>query len=552
MIHVRRLRLRGLIAHEDTSLQFPPRGVVLITGPNRAGKSSCIDAVAVALWGKTLRGTEPWRPNAEEAFVELETPELLVRRKRRGAPSWRFMGEAAAAHPTKTKAQADLRQLVGDLDLWRKTSVFRSEDAGVFTRATDGERKRLIEALLRLERYDAGLKACRTDLQAVERELDHQRTELRVGRERQDGLLRSIQDLEAMRRPIPAEAPGQNPDELKTLIARLTELGRGADQDLQDVRAQVRLMTRSIADVKQRLAVSERELQRLDRDACPSCGQSIPEHLRNQAKADVDRTANEVTAELQGVEADLTRQIDLEAELSTERDALQAKLAQARADLRMAEERARLRVRLEQEQANLETGIAQRRQEAETNGAKLAELGQQVVVAQQRVAELEAVERVLGLEGVRVQLLGRALSAIEGMANGWLAKLGWDGLAISLKPYAETGAGVRDRISFELHGAGAGFGYQAASAGEKRRVDSAIMFALADFVAAAHGTAPGTIFADEIADSLDTDGIGRMATVLRELAQDRVVVVVSHNQELQSVLGPDLHLRIADGKLQRT
>ena len=58
-MNVHEIRLTGFMSHDDTAVALPDRGLVVLTGDNGAGKSSLIEAVAVALWGKTLRGTDP-------------------------------------------------------------------------------------------------------------------------------------------------------------------------------------------------------------------------------------------------------------------------------------------------------------------------------------------------------------------------------------------------------------------------------------------------------------------------------------------------------------
>jgi exonuclease SbcC len=58
-VNVKKIYMRAFMSHESTTVDLPPRGVVVVSGPNGAGKSSLVEAVSVALWGKSLRGSSP-------------------------------------------------------------------------------------------------------------------------------------------------------------------------------------------------------------------------------------------------------------------------------------------------------------------------------------------------------------------------------------------------------------------------------------------------------------------------------------------------------------
>ena len=175
-IAVRQIELRDLMIHEHTTIDLPERGIVLVTGPNGSGKSSLIEGVAVALWGKTLRGTPAWVDGAKTSLSRTKLASgLCVDRFRagsRGRVELDFYQDGAKDHArrifeTTSKAQDALEDIVGPFDVWRRGHVFSSADAAHFSLASDAERKRLLESMLGIDNFDHALEECRADLREV-------------------------------------------------------------------------------------------------------------------------------------------------------------------------------------------------------------------------------------------------------------------------------------------------------------------------------------------------------------------------------------------------
>ena len=174
-----------------------------------------------------------------------------------------------------------------------------------------------------------------------------------------------------------------------------------------------------------------------------------------------------------------------------------------------------------------------------------------VKTASKELAVLKAVEQVLGLRGVRAHVLGRALTGVAHMANVWLGRIAGEGLTLRLTPCVEKkGGGTTDAIGLEVDGAGGGYGYRAASGGERRRIDVALLLALSEVAAAAHGREPGLLVFDEVFDALDDDGVHAVAEVLGELAQERQVLVITHSKTLAEQVPATMRLRVAHGVVE--
>lgn len=541
MIHVRTIRTAAFMGHSEVDLELPDSGVVVITGPNGAGKSSIVEAVAAALWGKTLRGTPWWGEGGELATVRVETDRVIASRERDGSKinsvRWGLSSSKLRDFETATKAQEELDPLVGPLDTWRRAAVFSSQDLLTFSLATDGERKRLLEGMLGLDVFDRGLVACRSEVSAVKTkaaEIDR-----KVGRRA------ARLEVERKRLADAGEALGEEPPAADLAeLDRVVRLGKAAREDRRRAAESASATRAFITGLENAKAAAERRLEELaELEDCPTCGQSLDDDARallgktarnNLAKTNALPKARET---LEAAEAEVE-------ELDDELEVLRSRLEELRraADLRRSwEERA---ARQGEKADEIRAVVAELEADLET-------LGHESKVAAEELATLAVVEKILGLKGVRTHVVARAVSGLENVANAWLDRL-LPGVSVAMR----AGAGGQGRaktsstIQLEVNGLGNGGQYRACSGGERRRVDVAVLLALAEVRAAAAGTVPGTMFFDEVFDTLDADGIAAVAEALREIAGDRCVVVITHAEELADELEAVARIAIADGRIE--
>lgn len=545
----------GSYSSEAVSVDLPDRGLVVVTGANGAGKSSIVEAVATAMWGKSLRGTALWG-EAEVGAVTVDSDLVSARRwhsaKGRTSLAWELVDPAElsiarlrgsetgdAEHENTTKAQARLEAVVGDFDVWRRTSVLSSADAAHFALATDSERKWLLEQVLGLDRFEQAHAACRNDLKAALTRRAGLERDVEVARASLDG---ARQNSERAEEALKASPEPEDEGDLRTRQDRLAAAARDNAAILRDVRDRQGTLTREEAEATVDVRQAKAEVARFQSGNCPSCGQGT-RHLHVAAERELATVEQRARAALSAVEA---AKASLRAELhelEEERDQLAQALADARAALAGHQQAADLH-----RAAVGAADAAMRRLEdwTEKNGTAASALRQHA----DESAELEMCEQVLGMRGVRATMLDRALGAIQQQANAWLRRLAFPG-SIRLSSVTELKTGkVVDAISLEVEGTGGGK-YRGSSGGERRRIDVALLLGLAEVASAARGGIRGTLFADELFDALDKEGIAAASQALADLSRDRPVVVVTHNSELAEQLPAALRLHVEAGSVVR-
>ena len=115
--------------------------------------------------------------------------------------------------------------------------------------------------------------------------------------------------------------------------------------------------------------------------------------------------------------------------------------------------------------------------------------------------------------------------------------------------YKTRPGGKRDAISLEIQGLGDGNGYKSLSGGQRRRVDVSILLGLAELGQTTTHSTPGTVFFDEVFDSLDEEGVSLVGNVLEEMAEERAVVIISHAPEFVEGLSVHAHIRVSEGQV---
>lgn len=540
---IHKIELVNFMSHDETTIVLPDTGFVSITGKNGAGKSAFVEAIAMGLWGKSLRPKwTPWRKD-QHGRVTIQVGNLEVVRTWTGKSKrlkWRHAEEEWSTFETPTKAQNALNSYVGDFDVWKRTSVFSSSDASLFTMATDLERKKLLESLLGLSWFDDALKLCRVDLNATRRamsRIEGEMNQLKLAADvAKDGERAAREFLESDEGPT-------DTDEADAKYQKLDAQKDKADEQLQAINRKVREMQNQLRD-------SEREVESLrDKiesmgDKCFSCGQKISATIKkSMAKQlkDLDDNHTDLKDELSGELEDLE---DEARSLFQMREEIAEELNEVKAIFRDARIAEKQRAKYEQALANAESRVKE-------VFDKCFDLEEQLDDKQTEVAELEDVEKILGVRGVRAQVLGSVLGSIETIANLWLSRF-HDELEISLKEYSESKTGnTTDAISLEVSGASDESGtYLGASGGERRRIDIALLFALAE-VAIGSKVQNGMtfLFFDEVFDSLDDDGVAVVINSLREISDEMQVMVVSHAHVEQMDNMCDLALRVDNGKV---
>lgn len=503
------------------SVVLPECGLVLVEGQNGTGKTSLlVDGPAVACWDETTRPargadsrrTVPaWRQDGQDGHVELRArfapgadPITIKRARSKGRTLVQWTG--SPTFDTASKAQPSLDRLVGPFLAWRRSCCFSNSDAIRLSIAsmTDGQLKRLIEQLLGCD-FEAAAKLCAADLKTAERQASRQEAALAAA------------VTEARIRAEHAEAAAAARDgghETELLADQTPALERritATRELLEEERATQQAALRRVLEVQHQAEDAAARVRLLESGACPTCARPFP-------RGEVRPLLIELSRDLAGFKHEAARREAARAASATEIAELDQQLQQLTRSAAKARELLAASRAQQQAAATADARLAEARAALTAARQALVEAESQKKVAATAVSTLAAVATVLGLKGPRAGIVASALCTVEEAANDWLARLALGNMRIAL----QSG-------DMEVEGAGLGYGYPAASDGEKRRIDLALWRGIAELSPRHRGS---TLLLDEPLDGLDQPGREAAASALERLSADRCVVLITHDEQL--------------------
>lgn len=575
---IHRLHLRNFACHEDTSLELPRRGLVLVRGRNGSGKSSIINACLQAMWGETLRrGHDPWIDGVAGAVVVgTSLGEFECAHSKSNKESYAYCLPPSGAMQradTPTKTRRAIAEVVGSAEDWRRLHVLTSADAGIVD-ATDAQRKDIIERALRLSRFAPAYDAALKQEASSEREVFKLRTRVQFIRAQLPAMRARVDGMEPAPEPERPDLPGLlaepalDPAEVLELEARLRQLEEAEPEELRQNRESLAQLHRTRAGLVRIDQDADTELARLRSGACPTCAREF--EAPEQRIAQLEGGSVYRQAEIESYDASIQR---MEQVVREGLAAWREDVVRSRGDLewlrRRVAERAAVQQVYDAQVVAYETRAAahaeylqryeeqarKAREELEREEAALFDADAELFDAESALARDAAITKTLSPAGFRARVLAGALDAITQRANHYLGLM-CPGVTAQLLPYRDLASGgTNGDISLVIRCSnprafGGGKGYAGASGGERRRIGVAIMLALSEVADAASTREPGTLFLDEILDAVDADGIPLVVAAVREIARTRCVVLITHLDSIGRDAGADVRWQVEGGKVE--
>ncbi len=576
---------------------------------NGAGKSFLFDGPAWALFGRCIRekytGDAVVRLGAKGGCsVEVEViggkNKIKVIRYRKHPTNvnhvYLYVNGKNRSRGTDPATTLAIEQLIGmDFTSFCNSVAFGvREDVKTFFSATDKDRKKVLERILGLERYAQAERVARQRLKALgERtsELELQRltlqtvltekrallAELGLAEETEDVVFKvALTRLAARRFRARLKKLGKERADLELEVAAEESKYEGAvaawevahtlyntqslqlNQDRAALQHEAGQLKAQLAAAKSKAA----KFKKLAGKKCPECEQMLTPARAQAFGKDYAEHTKDV-----GVDLKATR---YKIELVVEQiDALEAPPQPGvPKELALVQEEFQEAVGAYHEvekQADVEDARAQEMQDAhervtvQTKGltaeiekasSELASTEKEYLQAKKRSDDLEFWVDGFGNQGLKSFLIEAEIPQINKVASFYAQQLLGIGAVVRLTATKalKTKDVVREKLTVEGEIPGCTKSYAGASKGQKKRMDLSLLLAFRELVATRQVRAFEQLFADEIFDGLDRTGAESICELLREVAADCPVALVTHDSRIKPIADRLVIVRHVNGK----
>lgn len=167
--------------------------------------------------------------------------------------------------------------------------------------------------------------------------------------------------------------------------------------------------------------------------------------------------------------------------------------------------------------------------------AELVALDADKSVLEHELPMLEFCVEAFGPKGIRSFIFENSLPFITERANYYSTYLTGGTIQIEISPTTttKTTGSVKEKISVTATNSIGSEVYGSNSDGERRRVDVCIILALQDLIASRASKPWKLMIFDEIVDALDQTGIQNLLDMLKALAEDTAIYIISHSSDLK-------------------
>ena len=549
MITFETIRWKNFLSTGDqwTEIDFCESPSTLIIGNNGAGKSTMLDALCFALFGKAFRKiNKPQLVNSineksckVEVIFSIGKDEYRVFRGIKPNVFELYKNNKLVDQDAATKdTQKYLEQSVLKLNFKSFTQVviLGSSTFVPFMQLTAAHRREVIEDLLDIQIFSNMNTLLKDRVRTAQGQSNDCGHMLRLTKEKVDSqqkLIDSLTEVNQNRQEEKQERYDKN-------IGRINELQEKhklkkeeticLEEQMGDIEPQkkfVRKLRQSQSDKKSELKLIAKDLKFFkDHDTCPTCSQDIGGLFKQEKVSTMSKSGKLLAKEIEG----FTKDIEEAVEVVTKMEETSAKLYEVRSDT-TAFEREIVRVEMEnlqiaKEITELQQSTPNIDQEEEILFGFQKEYNsteKDCSAVSQQLDEFQVVSSLLKDSGIKSQIIKKYVPIFNQLINKYLQSMDF---FVNFTLDEEFNEVIKSRFRDE-------FSYASFSEGEKQKIDLALLFTWREVARMKNSVATNLLILDEVFDSsLDASGTGELLQILRSLGNGTNVFVISHKGDI--------------------
>ena len=551
MIYFEKLRYKNFLSTGNTfnEINFEESPTTLVIGQNGAGKSTMLDALAFALFGKPHRKISKGQLvnsiNQKGTMVEVEFRIGSQKYKIvRGIKPNKFEvwvnGNMVNQNSHAKDYQSMLEKNIIKLNhkSFHQIVVLGSSSFVPFMQLTSQARRDVIEDLLDINMFSKMNSLLKEKIALTKEYITNNGHEIDLINTKINGQKRLISELVSVNaqqrrqkektieeHTARAAAIAETSEELSGNIDRLLPT---TQKDIESNQKKREKLVDYSRDFKGKLKEYKRQAKFFtDNEHCPTCDQSVEEAHRKEKIATAESKASTVSEALKDVDAKikdqdatlevLKEQIDIVMEWQKELVGFSAESATLHKNISA----------LQKEIANLKEGdgdLQGANEELQNFRDGKEKLQEEKYHLNTEYSYQQVTAELLRDQGIKSKIIKQYLPVINQLTNQYLQTLDFFVHFDLDESFSET---IRSRHRDA-------FSYDSFSEGEKQRIDLSLLFTWRQIAKMKNSVATNLLILDETFDSsLDAEGVDNLMKILYTLGEDTNVFVISHKGELE-------------------
>jgi len=546
LILFKKLRWKNFLSTGNifTEIDLNKHNTTLIVGENGAGKSTMLDALTFALFGKPFRSIKKGQLintiTQKGMRVEVEF-DIGVNRYKivRGLKPVTFevyqndemLNQSAEMRDYQEHLERNILKL--NFKSFCQVVVLGSASFVPFMQLPGGQRREVIEDLLDLQIFTTMNSLLKDKVANNNEALDQIANDQKVVTEKIKLVKEHLLEKQNNNEKIVAEKVNvieDTKDKIDAMAVKLTDVMNKAMElnkktvKKDEVTKLIQKMTKYRHQIEAKVALINQDVEFFkNHDHCPTCTQVIDEDLKTQKLEHKETELNEINNNLEL----LTKKFD---EAQTELDEIMqhsATISQLTLE----------KVQIESQISSLNKYVKQlereinhinQLQEADED-SKMEDLEAEMAVVAERYNEAmdekliyTAASMLLKDGGIKSRIIKQYVPVINKLISKYLSAMDF---FVQFELDEEFNETIKSRFRDE-------FSYASFSEGEKMRINLAILFTWRSVAKLRNSVSTNLLIMDEVMDSsLDANGTEEFLKILHNLTQDTNTFIISHKTD---------------------
>lgn len=531
-----------------TEIQLNRSPTTLIVGTNGTGKSTLLDALSFALFGKAHRNIN--KPqlvnsvNGKNCIVECEFDVgkhqfKIVRAIKPGKfeiwQNGQMINQDAKSRDYQSFLETNILKL--NHKSFHQIVVLGSSSFIPFMQLPSNQRREVIEDLLDINVFSKMNGILKEYVQSTKEQSKNTQYQIDLTKEKIELQKKYIKDINQLNE----EQRRKHQEQIKTISKDIDELQNqnvsitsevGNSQDefqkeqkaLREEQSQLKLFEQQF-QTKVKNVVSEAQFFE-NNQHCPTCDQDIDDQLRTTKINEAKDKAKEISDGIQGVSVELIRVNKSLLQCENSLSDIQSKLNVVFSNNQTIQSFQRQLEQLQKEISNLTdvgSDIDSAKKELEHLTTKKEDLTELKLSLSEKMTYYDTCSSMLKDTGIKTKIIRSYLPVMNQLINQYLQVLDFFVQFEIDEQFNET---IRSRHRDT-------FSYSNFSEGEKSRIDLSLLFTWRQIAKMKNSISTNILILDETFDSsLDYDGIDNLLKILDTLDENSNVFIISHKGDI--------------------